>query len=108
MLITSEWPALEYAVTSGREVSQLVWRRLMTFLRAVLSSLIFRSACPLGWWWPGAAMMCLIPIVLRVCFQNLEVNRESASLTIEVGTPCGVKIWCRSHQQKFTFSPYPS
>ena len=26
-------------------------------------------------------------MVLSVCFQNLEVNRGSASLTIEVGTP---------------------
>jgi len=31
------------------------------------------------------------PIVLRICFQNLEVNRGPASLTIEVGTPLGVK-----------------
>ena len=31
--------------------------------------------------------MFLIPIVLRVCFQILEVNRWSASLTIEVGLP---------------------
>lgn len=41
-------------------------------------------------------MICSIPIVLRVCFQNLEVNRGSALLTIEVGTPCSLKIWCGS------------
>src|ERR1700678_2843823 len=73
--------------TKGRDLAQPVWLRSPWKRRHCLIVLLLRSLAPLVCGWKDVESLCLTPVRIIRCVQNLEIKSLSWSETISKGKP---------------------